>query len=52
MFEWAEYVEAILGPGECLYILVCLGRSFLMSAWVVAFCEESESISIGVSFWW
>jgi hypothetical protein len=42
MFEGAEYVEALLGPGECLYIPVCLGRSLLMSAWVVAFCEERE----------
>jgi ribosomal protein L16 Arg81 hydroxylase len=41
LFEKAEYVEGIVGPGECLYI----PRGW----WHFV---RSESVSIGVSFWW
>jgi len=40
-FGEAEYVEGILGPGECLYI----PRGW----WHFV---RSETVSIGVSFWW
>ena len=40
-FKEAEFVEGVLGPGECLYI----PRGW----WHFV---RSETVSIGVSFWW
>ena len=40
-FESAEYVETVLGPGECLYIPV--------GWWHYV---QSLSVSISLSFWW